>query len=51
MEEMPCSSGCNGIGNSAFNILVKLLIEYRGHIKVTVKYTCPAPQVGEIEKH
>ena len=47
---MPGSSGCIDIGNSAFNSLVKLLIGYRGSIKVTVKYTHAAPEVGEIER-
>jgi len=43
---MTGSSGCIDIGNSAISDVVQKLLGYTSPVRVTVKYTKPAPSVG-----
>lgn len=47
---MPGSSGCIDIGNDGFDRLVSLLAGYRHPVRVTVRYTQPAPAVGAVDR-
>jgi hypothetical protein len=47
---MPGSSGCIDIGDGAFSSLVQHLLGYKGAIVVTVRYSQPPPDVGELDR-
>jgi hypothetical protein len=47
---MPGSSGCIDIGNGAVADLVARLAGYTASVKLTVKYTAPAPDIGWLDR-
>jgi hypothetical protein len=47
---MPGSSGCIDIGNAAIQKVVDLLAGYTGPVRLTVKYTTVAPDVGPLDR-
>jgi hypothetical protein len=47
---MTGSSGCIDIGNAAVTSVVQNLMGYTKPVKVTVKYTVPAPTVGPLDR-